>query len=154
MTSRIRQACRRSSAGEATNTRFSSGSNVESSRYRICLREGRGLGYSKWPLARSKQGIILESLCFSLFEFIGVALVSKIIYVSGIQFCSTSSVYCVHHPKLSLLPTSLTLLYPLLSPPPPFHPVITILLSVPMSVLSLIPSPFSLSSPPPNLLPL
>ena len=37
-------------------------------------------------------------------------------------------VLCVHHPKSSLLPSHLSLLYPLLPPPPPSPLVITMLL--------------------------
>ena len=68
-------------------------------------------------------------------EFIGVALVNKIIYVSGVKFKIQllNIVLCVHHPKSSLLPSPFSPLALSSIPHPPFLLVITILLSVSMS---------------------
>ena len=91
---------------------------------------GRVLGPSRPPV----PVCVLDFFFFLIFiELIGVTLVNKIIWVTSVQFDSTSSVYCnvcsppnnrvsSHH---HLLP-----LYPLLSPPHPFPLVITALLSM------------------------
>ena len=66
---------------------------------------------------------LLSHLFFIIvIEFIGVTLVNKIIYISGIQLYNTSTVccICVHHPKSSLLPSPFISSLPSSTSPHPF----------------------------------
>ena len=109
-------------------------------------------------LWRFMEQQVAQSTIFIFTYFLRIFLiywVTWLIKLCRFQVCNSiihhvHSVWCVHHPRSSLLPSAFTRLYPLL-PPPPFPLVLTMLLPLYVFSLCLIPSPFSPSPRPPPL---